>query len=86
MVFIGNFAAICFAITLCHAALIITVLSVHSRMRLLNQCICEKLYQAGSYADKSKSDLVNHMARMYDKLCDAAEIISIVVCAPVSKS
>ncbi|XP_053690857.1 uncharacterized protein LOC128739399 [Sabethes cyaneus] len=83
MIFIGNFTEICFAITLGHAALIILIFSIHSRVQLLNQCICEKLSQAGSYEEKRKSDLVNHMARMYDKLCDATEIISIVVCAPL---
>ncbi|XP_055543579.1 uncharacterized protein LOC129729121 [Wyeomyia smithii] len=81
--FLVNFIQTCFASTLCHAALIITILSINSRMQLLNQCINEKLHQAGSWENKRKPDLVNLMARMYDKLCDASEIISVVMCAPL---
>lgn len=90
-IFLSFFGAACFGITLFHTSLNVLILGVHGRLQLLNRCLEELLLQEGELLSKQllvrtqrRDELLIHAAKLYDKLCDVSEAISVVFCGPVS--
>nr|NP_001345191.1 gustatory receptor 33b [Aedes aegypti] len=89
-IFLSFFGAACFGITLFHTSLNVLILGVHGRLQLLNRCLEEMLLEESELMSNKlhartqrRDELLIHAAKLYDKLCDVSEAISVVFCGPL---
>ncbi|KXJ77036.1 hypothetical protein RP20_CCG008392 [Aedes albopictus] len=90
LIFLAFFCAGCFGNTLFHTALNVLILGVHGRLQLLNRCLKELLQETdGRSINQHKVGqlrrdvVIVQAAKLYDKLCDASEGISVVFSSPL---